>query len=96
MVAAVVVLVFAVVWWAIVPVPAAEMALRASESARRTGEAERARLAAAVEQSPDAIVITDTAGTIEYANPAFERITGYARAGAVASITTRSTSTALP
>jgi PAS domain S-box-containing protein len=35
------------------------------------------RLSAAVEQSPVAIVITDTDGTIEYVNPAFTRQTGY-------------------
>ncbi len=35
------------------------------------------RLATAVSQSADAIVITDTDGVIEYVNPSFERITGY-------------------
>lgn len=34
-------------------------------------------LAVAVEQSPNAIVITDTAGRIEYVNEAFVRSTGY-------------------
>jgi PAS domain S-box-containing protein len=34
---------------------------------------------AAVEHAADAIVITDDEGTIEYANPAFEEITGYSR-----------------
>jgi diguanylate cyclase (GGDEF)-like protein/PAS domain S-box-containing protein len=38
------------------------------------------RLSAAVEQSPEAIVITDTAARIEYVNDAFVRSTGYARA----------------
>jgi diguanylate cyclase (GGDEF)-like protein/PAS domain S-box-containing protein len=33
--------------------------------------------AALVERWPDAVLITDTAGTIEYVNPAFERLTGY-------------------
>lgn len=33
----------------------------------------------AVEQAGHSIVITDTEGTIEYVNPAFERITGYTR-----------------
>ena len=36
-----------------------------------------ARLSAAVEQSPASIVITDTAGNIEYVNPRFTEITGY-------------------
>ncbi len=40
---------------------------------------EMRRLATAIEQSADAIVITDTAGAIEYVNPAFEQVTGYLR-----------------
>ncbi|MBW7866016.1 MAG: PAS domain S-box protein [Candidatus Hydrogenedentes bacterium] len=35
------------------------------------------RLAAAIEQSANAIIITDTGGIIQYVNPAFEVITGY-------------------
>ena len=38
------------------------------------------RLAKAVEHAGEAIIITDTAGTIDYVNPAFEQITGYSRA----------------
>ncbi len=41
------------------------------------GETERRRLVTAIEQSADAVVITDTSGTIEYVNPAFERVSGY-------------------
>lgn len=37
------------------------------------------RLATAIEQSGDNIIITDQDGTIEYCNPAFEKITGYSR-----------------
>lgn len=37
------------------------------------------RLAAAIEQSANAVIITDTGGTIQYVNPAFERIAGYGR-----------------
>lgn len=33
----------------------------------------------AIEQTGEAIVITDTAGAMQYVNPAFERITGYTR-----------------
>ncbi len=42
-------------------------------------QAERAlrRLAAAVDQAPVSIVITDAGGRIEYVNPAFERISGW-------------------
>ena len=43
-------------------------------------EFEMRRLATAIEQSADAVVITDAAGAIEYVNPAFERVSGYARA----------------
>ena len=41
------------------------------------------RLGTAVEQASETIVITDTYGTILYANPAFEKSTGYTRAEAV-------------
>ena len=40
---------------------------------------EHRRLTAAIEQAAETIVITDTDGRIQYVNPAFERITGYAR-----------------
>jgi len=42
-------------------------------------EHELTRLATVVEQASNAIVITDTNGTIQYVSPAFERITGYRR-----------------
>jgi two-component system cell cycle sensor histidine kinase/response regulator CckA len=38
------------------------------------------RLFLAIEQTTDAIVVTDTRGTIEYVNPALERVTGWTRA----------------
>jgi len=37
------------------------------------------RLSTAIEQSADAVVITDVDARIEYVNPAFERVTGYTR-----------------
>ncbi|MBT3296815.1 MAG: PAS domain S-box protein [Verrucomicrobia bacterium] len=40
-------------------------------------ESEHSRLVAAVEQSAEAIVITDAQGLIEYINPQFEKTTGY-------------------
>ncbi len=46
---------------------------------RMRAEEERTRLFSAVEQTNEAIVITDAAGTIQYVNPAFERLTGYGR-----------------
>jgi PAS domain S-box-containing protein len=44
---------------------------------KKLAEAERERLFTAVEQAGEAIFITDRDGAIVYANPAFERITGY-------------------
>ncbi len=46
---------------------------------RKHMEAERERLMSAIEQVGEAVVITDTAGAIQYVNPAFEQITGYRR-----------------
>src|SRR5450759_1515131 len=43
-------------------------------------EAERRRIAAAVEQVTESVVITDREGRITYVNPAFEQATGYSRA----------------
>ncbi|HMP75445.1 MAG TPA: PAS domain S-box protein [Kiritimatiellia bacterium] len=48
-------------------------------TARRRAEESSHRLAAAVEQAADAVLITDTRGTIQYVNPAFEHILGYRR-----------------
>ncbi|NOQ22511.1 MAG: PAS domain S-box protein [Candidatus Aegiribacteria sp.] len=45
---------------------------------RRHAEAEQKRLISAIDQTADLVVITDTEGTIQYVNPAFERLTGYA------------------
>ncbi|HLY62196.1 MAG TPA: PAS domain S-box protein [Terriglobia bacterium] len=42
-------------------------------------EAENRRLATAIEQIAEGVVITDVAGNIEYANPAFTWMTGYSR-----------------
>ena len=46
-------------------------------TARKKDEVERLRLATAIEQAAEAIVITDPDGVIQYANPAFEVISGY-------------------
>jgi PAS domain S-box-containing protein len=50
---------------------------------RRRAEESLARLAAAVEQTADSIVITDAAAAIQYVNPAFERVSGYTRGEAL-------------
>ena len=46
------------------------------------------KLGRAVEQSADMVIITDRAGTIEYVNPAFEKVTGYTQ-GEVLGLTPR-------
>ena len=48
-------------------------------TARREQDAERTRLASAVEAAAEGVMITDRNGIIQYVNPAFEQITGYAR-----------------
>lgn len=50
---------------------------------RKKTEEERVRLASAVEQAAEVIFITDHEGTIQYVNPAFERITGYEKGEAL-------------
>ncbi|MFK5927776.1 MAG: PAS domain S-box protein, partial [Desulfuromusa sp.] len=50
---------------------------------RKRNEAERERLAQAIAQSSETVIITDTVGTIQYANPAFETISGYCCAEAI-------------
>jgi PAS domain S-box-containing protein len=48
-------------------------------SHQKKAEEERRRLISAVEQTAEGIVITDSNGIIVYANPGFERISGYSR-----------------
>jgi PAS domain S-box-containing protein len=55
------------------------MSILMDVTARKANEESRARLTMAVEQAGESIVITDTRGAIQYVNPAFERVTGYAR-----------------
>ena len=58
------------------PLSPRESALPEAPSSR-TADVERAGLIAAIEQAAEAIVITDTAGKIQYVNPAFTRMTLY-------------------
>ncbi|MDY0223009.1 MAG: PAS domain S-box protein [Desulfobacterium sp.] len=44
---------------------------------RKMAEAERNQLVEAINQAAEIIVITDLTGSIQYANPVFEKITGY-------------------
>jgi two-component system, cell cycle sensor histidine kinase and response regulator CckA len=59
--------------------PAIRRALHEAENqrARRRAEEELRKLSRAVEQSASTIIITDTQGCIEYANPRFTDVTGY-------------------
>ena len=50
---------------------------------RRRTEAEVRSLVTAIEQTTETVVITDLNGTIQYCNPAFERITGYSKEEAI-------------
>jgi two-component system, cell cycle sensor histidine kinase and response regulator CckA len=52
---------------------------------RKLSEDQLRTLSCAVEQSPSIVVITDTAGTIEYVNRKFVEVTGYSSAEAVGS-----------
>jgi len=49
-------------------------------SARKASEELLRKLSQAVEQAGESVVITDIEGNIEYANPSFTRMTGYANA----------------
>ncbi len=53
------------------------LAIEIDVTLRRLRERELMNLRTAVEQSASAVVITDSSGTIEYVNPAFEKSTGY-------------------
>jgi two-component system, cell cycle sensor histidine kinase and response regulator CckA len=50
---------------------------------RKLAQAEQDRLAAAIEQTGEVVVIIDTNKIIQYANPAFETVTGYKREDAI-------------
>ncbi|MBI5471724.1 MAG: PAS domain S-box protein [Ignavibacteriae bacterium] len=56
------------------------IAVKQDITERKIAETERLRLAIVVDQASEIIVVTDGAGTIQYVNPAFERICGYTRA----------------
>ena len=48
-----------------------------ARAAREAADAERTRLATAIEQTAESVVITDPDANIVYVNPAFERTSGY-------------------
>ena len=55
------------------------LCLRKREAQARHAQDRLRKLSRAVEQSADLVIITDRGGNIEYVNPAFEELTGYAR-----------------
>lgn len=59
------------------------IALETDITDRRNREEELQKLRTAVDQSASAIVVTDRNGTIEFVNPAFERVTGYSATEAI-------------
>ncbi len=52
-------------------------------TARKEAEDIQARLATAIEQAAESIVITDPRGVIQYVNPIFEQTTGFSREEAI-------------
>jgi len=58
------------------------VALHSLQIEQQSTEESLRKLSRAVEQSADAVVITDSHGVIEYVNPAFETLTGYSPAEA--------------
>lgn len=57
--------------------------LHSTQQQRQLAEHSLRKLSCAVEQSADAIMITNSEGVIEYVNPAFELLTGYSLQEAV-------------
>jgi PAS domain S-box-containing protein len=53
--------------------------LRKENRVREAKEAELQRVTMAIEQAGEIVFITDAEGAIQYANPAFEAVTGYSR-----------------
>lgn len=58
---------------------------RRAEKLRLEIKTQLRKLSRAVEQSPASVIITDTAGNIEYVNPKFSQLTGYAAAEVIGS-----------
>jgi PAS domain S-box-containing protein len=54
------------------------LALHSMQRERQSVEESVRKLSRAVEQSVDSVMMTDNGGVIEYVNPAFEALTGYA------------------
>jgi len=59
------------------------LSLHATQQQMQTAEQSVRKLSRAVDQSADAIFVTNSEGLIEYVNPAFEVLTGYSQAEVV-------------
>ena len=59
------------------------LVLHSMQQGQQASEESLRKLSRAVEQSADAIMITDRDGVIEYVNPAFESLSGYANGEAI-------------
>lgn len=71
------------VTWDDAGVPLRAVGTHSDMTERKRVEAERDRLAMAIEQIVESVVIWDAKDTIQYVNPAFERTLGYAREEAI-------------
>jgi PAS domain S-box-containing protein len=60
-------------------VPVGGIGVATDVTDRKRDDLERQRLAMAVEQAAESVVITDAEARIVYVNPSFERVTGYTR-----------------
>jgi PAS domain S-box-containing protein len=58
---------------------AAYLRLEVEIREHKEAEAERTRLATAIEQGGDCVIITDSRGVVQYVNPAFEKVSLYSR-----------------
>ncbi|EKE18355.1 MAG: hypothetical protein ACD_10C00022G0002, partial [uncultured bacterium] len=63
--------------------PACVLSIARDVTLRKESESQLRMLSLAVEQSPNSIIITDAQTCIEYVNPAFCRVTGYAASSVI-------------
>ncbi len=59
--------------------PSGLIAITSDISEKRSAQAQLARLASAIEQSSESVMIANARAEIEYVNPSFERVSGYRR-----------------
>ena len=69
------------------PLAPAIIAVLQDITARKRAETEKLRLSAAIEQSADAVIMSDPEGVIQYVNPSFSSLSGYSREEAIGRLT---------